>query len=127
MKFFKSILFSFELFFSASAFADMMCVITPAHDNPFFKAEADIAEETGIALGYDVLSLDHGDDAKVQDEHVDVCISKGAKFTKGKKWVVIYSKKYKTKKNAMKNEYKLKKNLKFKKYLKNKYAYKFKV
>ena len=54
--------------------------ITPAHDNPFFKAEADIAEETGKALGYDVLSLDHGDDAKVQDEHVDVCISKGAKF-----------------------------------------------
>ena len=53
--------------------------------------------------------------------------SKGAKFTKGKKWVVIYYKKYKTKKNAMKNEYKLKKNLKFKKYLKNKYAYKFKV
>ena len=49
-------------------------------DNPFFKAEADIAEETGKALGYDVLSLDHGDDAKVQDEHVDVCISKGAKF-----------------------------------------------
>jgi len=53
--------------------------------------------------------------------------SKGAKFTKGKKWVVIYYKKYKTKKNAMKEEYKLKKNLKFKKYLKNKYAYKFKV
>ena len=53
--------------------------------------------------------------------------SKGAKFTKGKKWVVIYYKKYKTKKNAMKEEYKLKKNLKFKKYLKNKYAYKFKI
>ena len=53
--------------------------------------------------------------------------SKGAKFTKGKKWVVIYYKKYKTKKNAMKEEYKLKKDLKFKKYLKNKYAYKFKV
>ena len=53
--------------------------------------------------------------------------SKGAKFTKGKKWVVIYYKKYKTKKNAMKEEYKLKKDLKFKKYLKNKYAYKFKI
>ena len=53
--------------------------------------------------------------------------SKGAKFTKGKKWVVIYYKKYKTKKNAMKEEYKLKKDLKFKNYLKNKYAYKFKV
>ena len=53
--------------------------------------------------------------------------SKGAKFTKGKKWVVIYYKKYKTKKNAMKEEYKLKKDIKFKKYLKNKYANKLKV
>ena len=68
------------LFVGNAAYADLMCVITPAHDNPFFKAEADIAEETGKALGYDVLSLDHGDDAKVQDEHFDVCISKGAKF-----------------------------------------------
>ncbi|PPR51515.1 MAG: hypothetical protein CFH20_00581, partial [Alphaproteobacteria bacterium MarineAlpha5_Bin10] len=47
----------FAMFFASSAaLADMMCVITPAHDNPFFKAEADIAEETGKALGYDVLS-----------------------------------------------------------------------
>ena len=80
MKFLKTLIFSFTLLFSVQALADLMCVITPAHDNPFFKAEADIAEETGKALGYDVLSLDHGDDAKVQDEHVDVCISKGAKF-----------------------------------------------
>ena len=80
MKSLKLVLFSFTLFFASNALADMMCVITPAHDNPFFKAEADIAEETGKALGYDVLSLDHGDDAKVQDEHFDVCISKGAKF-----------------------------------------------
>ena len=36
--------------------------------------------------------------------------SKGAKFTKGKYWKVIYSKKYSTKVEAMKNEYKLKKN-----------------
>jgi erythritol transport system substrate-binding protein len=80
MKFLKFVLVSFVLGFSVQAYAAMMCVITPAHDNPFFKAEADIAEETGKALGYDVLSLDHGDDAKVQDEHFDVCISKGAKF-----------------------------------------------
>ena len=80
MKFLKTLIFSFTLLFSVQALADLMCVITPAHDNPFLKAEADIAEETGKALGYDVLSLDHGDDAKVQDEHVDVCISKGAKF-----------------------------------------------
>ena len=36
--------------------------------------------------------------------------SKGAKFTKGKYWKVIYSEKYSTKVEAMKNEYKLKKN-----------------
>ena len=38
--------------------------------------------------------------------------SKGAKFTKGKKWKVIYLKKYQNKVDAMKNEYKLKKNYK---------------
>ena len=36
--------------------------------------------------------------------------SKGAKFTKGKFWKLIYKKKYKTKSLAMINEYKLKKN-----------------
>ena len=38
--------------------------------------------------------------------------SKGAKFTKGKSWKVIYSKRYSNKVEAMKNEYKLKKNYK---------------
>ena len=36
--------------------------------------------------------------------------SKGAKFTKGRKWKLIYYKKYKSKSEAMKYEYKLKKN-----------------
>ena len=36
--------------------------------------------------------------------------SKGAKFTKGKIWKLIYLKKYQNKVDAMKNEYKLKKN-----------------
>ena len=35
---------------------------------------------------------------------------KGAKFTKGKNWVLIYRKKYKDKSTAMKEEYKLKNN-----------------
>ena len=35
---------------------------------------------------------------------------KGAKFTKGKKWKIIFKKQYKTKVRAMKEEYKLKKN-----------------
>ena len=38
--------------------------------------------------------------------------SRGAKFTKGKKWQLIYFKKYQNKVDAMKNEYKLKKNYK---------------
>ena len=37
-------------------------------------------------------------------------IGKGAKFTKGKKWKLIYLKKYISKKKAMSEEYKLKKN-----------------
>jgi putative endonuclease len=44
--------------------------------------------------------------------------SKGAKFTKGKTWKLIYSKKYDNKVDAMKNEYKLKKNYKLRKKIK---------
>ena len=44
--------------------------------------------------------------------------SKGAKYTRGKKWILIYKKKYKTKSLAMKNEYKLKKNRKLRQLIK---------
>ena len=47
--------------------------------------------------------------------------SKGAKFTKGKLWKIIYKKKYKTKSDAMKNEYKLKKDRKKRSLIKIKY------
>lgn len=47
--------------------------------------------------------------------------SKGAKFTKGKKWKLIYSKKYSSKSMAMKEEYKLKKNYKLRRLIKEKY------
>ena len=36
--------------------------------------------------------------------------SKGAKYTKGKKWILIYKKSYLTKSVALKEEHKLKKN-----------------
>ena len=36
--------------------------------------------------------------------------SKGAKYTKGKKWIIIYKKKYNSKSLAMKCEYNLKNN-----------------
>ena len=45
--------------------------------------------------------------------------SKGAKFTKGKKWVIIYQKKYTSKSEALKDEYKLKKDYKFRNKIKN--------
>ena len=45
-------------------------------------------------------------------------LSKGAKFTKGKKWKLIYSKKYKSKSIAMSEEFKLKKNYKLRKLIK---------
>jgi putative endonuclease len=47
--------------------------------------------------------------------------SRGAKYTRGKKWTIIYKKKYKTKSLAMKEEYKLKKNVKLRSLIKNKY------
>ena len=47
--------------------------------------------------------------------------SKGAKFTRGKKWKLVYFKKYDKKKIAMKEEYKLKNNLVLRKEIKINY------
>tara|TARA_B100001540_G_scaffold315897_1_gene344307 strand:+ start:1012 stop:1266 length:255 start_codon:yes stop_codon:yes gene_type:complete len=47
--------------------------------------------------------------------------SKGAKFTKGKKWKYIYKKKYNSKSEAMKNEYLLKKDKKKRNFIKSKF------
>jgi len=47
--------------------------------------------------------------------------SKGAKFTKGKKWEIIYSKKYLNKSEAMKDEYKLKKDYKLRNKIKSRF------
>ncbi len=51
--------------------------------------------------------------------------SNGAKFTKGRKWEVIYSKKYDSKSKALKEEYKLKKDYKKRKKIKNNYLLKY--
>ena len=50
--------------------------------------------------------------------------SKGAKYTKGKKWIIIYKKEYITKSLAMKNEYKLKNDRNLRKKLKYNFLYK---
>ena len=47
--------------------------------------------------------------------------SKGAKFTKGRQWRMIYFEKYDNKSNALKAEYKLKKNYLLRRKLKNKF------
>ena len=47
--------------------------------------------------------------------------SKGAKFTKGNKWKIIYRKSYKTKSEAMKAEYDLKKNFSYRSKIKENY------
>ena len=47
--------------------------------------------------------------------------SKGAKFTRGNQWILIYKKKFKTKSIAMKEEFKLKKNYFLRKKIKAEY------
>jgi putative endonuclease len=46
---------------------------------------------------------------------------KGAKFTRGRKWILIFKKKLLSKKNAMQFEYKLKKDRKARKSIINKF------
>ena len=50
-------------------------------------------------------------------------LSKGAKFTRGRKWKMIYKETYNTKSEAIKAEYKLKKNYLFRKKIKDKFLY----
>ena len=67
-------------FVGGSAYAaDLIAVITPSHDNPFFKAEAEGAEAKAKELGYDVISLVHDDDANKQSQLIDTAIARGAK------------------------------------------------
>ena len=47
--------------------------------------------------------------------------SKGAKFTRGRKWKLIYQKGYFSRNKAMSEEYKLKKNYKLRKKIKEKF------
>ena len=66
-------------FGAAAQAADLIAVITPSHDNPFFKAEAEGAQKRAQALGYDTIVLVHDDDANKQMERIDTAIARGAK------------------------------------------------
>ena len=46
---------------------------------------------------------------------------KGAKFTRGRKWILIYKEKYKSKKEAISREYYIKKNRSLRKKIKDNY------
>ena len=52
-------------------------IVTPSHDNPFFKAEADGAAARAQELGYEVTVLTHDDDANRQSEIFDSLIAQG--------------------------------------------------
>lgn len=62
-----------------AAAAETIAIITPSHDNPFFKAEADGAAAKAKELGYDTMVLVHDDDANKQSELFDSAIAAGVK------------------------------------------------
>jgi erythritol transport system substrate-binding protein len=58
--------------------AGLIVIITPSHDNPFFKAEADASDARAQELGYQTLVLTHNDDAALQDQLFDTAIAREA-------------------------------------------------
>ncbi len=56
----------------------LIAIVTPSHDNPFFKAESDTAAAQARSLGYDVTTNSHDDDAHKQDQLIDVAIANNA-------------------------------------------------
>ncbi|MGA4994817.1 D-ribose ABC transporter substrate-binding protein [Nonomuraea bangladeshensis] len=63
----------------ASAAGGLIAIITPSHDNPFFKAEADAAKAQAEKLGYQTSVASHDDDPNKQSELIDAAISRQAK------------------------------------------------
>jgi len=56
----------------------LIAIIVPSQDNPFFKAEADAAASRARELGYRVRVDSHDDDAYKQDNLIDVAIASNA-------------------------------------------------
>lgn len=56
----------------------LISIITPSHDNPFFKAEADAAQAAAEELGYETSVASHDDDPNKQSELIDTAISNKA-------------------------------------------------
>ncbi|MFM2476444.1 D-ribose ABC transporter substrate-binding protein [Celerinatantimonas sp. MCCC 1A17872] len=70
-----------SMVFSGWALADngLIAIITPSHDNPFFKAEAVAAQQKAEELGYKTLVSSHDDDANKQNQLVNIAIARKAK------------------------------------------------
>lgn len=64
---------------SFAAAEGTIAIITPSHDNPFFKAEADGAAAMAVEIGYEPMILVHDDDANKQAELFDSAIAAGVK------------------------------------------------
>jgi erythritol transport system substrate-binding protein len=56
----------------------LIVIITPSHTNPFFAAEAQIANKEATRLGYATLVLSHNDDPNLQSQQIDLAISRKA-------------------------------------------------
>jgi erythritol transport system substrate-binding protein len=69
---------AFGSWMALAAAQPLMVIITPSHDNPFFKTEAVSAEATAKKLGYKTLVLSHDDDANKQDQQFDTAIASKA-------------------------------------------------
>ncbi|WP_108503107.1 D-ribose ABC transporter substrate-binding protein [Paracoccus indicus] len=64
----------------ALAYAEgLIAIITPSHDNPFFKAEAVGAEQRAQELGYETVVMVHDDDPNKQSELYNTAVARGAK------------------------------------------------
>ena len=82
MKKILMILVAFVLVATSALQADdkgLMVIVTPSHDNPFFKTEAYAAKKAAEDLGYTTLVLSHDDDANKQDQAFETAIASGAK------------------------------------------------
>lgn len=57
----------------------LIVIITPSHDNSFFKAEAEGAKARAEALGYTTLVASHDDDVNKQHQLITTAIARKAK------------------------------------------------
>ncbi|MCL2270214.1 MAG: D-ribose ABC transporter substrate-binding protein [Treponema sp.] len=60
---------------SGGSGSNLIVIITPGHDNPFFKTAADSSDARAKALGYQTKVYVHNDDANLQSQYFDLAIA----------------------------------------------------